>query len=179
MKNFSETELSQIKEKIKQFNPNDFLNYLAIISCYSKNTQYHELLEFLYKFTLTIPEKQFKGEILDIEKLLSLFTLVRSLTNWSELSDIELNLEINYSPIWIFGRRYRLPMTFKGKSYQQWKSLVAFFFPVKDLILSEFKFDPIYLIEEVLNLNDAIVDLIDNNNDNPTNLVDFICLKQN
>lgn len=164
---FSNNELSQIESQIKQLDPNDFLNYLALVSCYDKNEQYHELLEFLFKFTLTISENQFKREPLDIEKMISLFALIRSKVNMSKFDDSELNLSKDYLPIWIMGRRYRLPLAFKGRIYQYWKSLATYYFPVKDLILSTFKFDPMYLIEQILKVNNSIVDLVDDGERDP------------
>lgn len=154
-------EINNLKEFIKKFEPEELLNFVVILSSLPENRLHIVRFETLFKLIASIPEHEFNKSKLTENHSITMLEKLAEFTDWSPVEDYVPISILDYPPLWILGKRFRVFSGVQDRTYEYWKDLIAYYFPLRDVFVDKLGYDPIQLILDLLEFHNKLFSLIE------------------
>ena len=153
-------KIENLKNYLKKFDPDTILNFVTLTSGLPGNEIFGNRLELLFKIILTIPETEFKYEKLDDDSIDHVLLKIGEMQYWKRLENYHVTSTIDYPPIWILGKKYAMMAGIQMRAYENWKDIVAEYYPLKEQFHVKFNYEPITVIEDSLELQTHLFNFV-------------------
>ena len=117
-------KINELKNILKQFKPDQLLNFITLIITIPGNAKYSGRFEFLFKLIISIPNNEFNFKILKNDDI---DIILKKLDDFGfDINENDNIIDSNDQPsLWILGKKYKMLSGQLMRAYESWKDLVS------------------------------------------------------
>jgi len=162
MSNMNNT-LEELKSEILKCNPAELLQIISIMGSLPQNKEKIPRLETLFKLITSLSKDEFQNNEFDASYLENILLKLSQIHSWDFIEDYEPVSVLDYPPVWILGKRYRVFPGPNDRAYEYWKQTIRYYFDIKEEFVEKYGYNPVSIIQQLLELQTKLVEVIEKN----------------